>query len=144
MSRPAAPRRCYGARMDHIERIYREWDARNRASDVEGIVALYAEHAVFESPLVRPLMQADRGMLHGRDELRAFFARLAARPLASRRYHRKGYLTDGRVLFWEYPRETPEGEQTDLVEVMEIADGLIRRHRVYWGWVGVRNLEKAT
>jgi ketosteroid isomerase-like protein len=130
--------------MDHIERIYREWDARNQASDVEGIVALYAEDAVFESPLVRRLMQTDRGTLRGRDELRAFFTRLAARPLASRRYHRKGYLTDGRVLFWEYPRETPEGEQTDLVEVMEIADGLIRRHRVYWGWVGVRNLEKAT
>jgi hypothetical protein len=76
--------------------------------------------------------------------LRAFFARLAERPLTSRRYHRKGYLTDGRVLFWEYPRETPEGEQTDLVEVMEIAGGLIQRHRVYWGWIGVRNLEKGS
>ena len=130
--------------MDPIERIYREWDARNQSRDVEGIVALYARDAVFESPLVRPLMKTDRGMLHGRDELRAFFTRLAARPLASRRYHRKGYLTDGRVLFWEYPRETPEGEQADLVEVMEIADGLIQRHRVYWGWIGVRNLEKAS
>ena len=144
MSCPAAARRCYGARMDHIERIYREWDACNQASDVEGIVALYATDAVFESPLVRPLMQAARGMLRGRDELRAFFTRLAERPLTSRRYHRKGYLTDGRVLFWEYPRETPEGEQTDLVEVMEIADGLIQRHRVYWGWIGVRNLEKGS
>jgi ketosteroid isomerase-like protein len=144
ITRRTAPRRCYGAPMDHIERIYREWDARNQSCDVEGIVALYAEDAVFESPLVRRLMQTDRGMLRGHGELRAFFTRLAARPLASRRYHRKGYLTDGRVLFWEYPRETPEGEQTDLVEVMEIDGGLIRRHRVYWGWVGVRNLEKAT
>ena len=119
--------------MDHIERIYREWDACNRASDVEGIVALYASDATFESPLVG-------GVLHGHAELRAFFTRLAAKPIRNRRYYRKGYLTDGRVLFWEYPRETPEGEQTDLVEVMEIADGLIQRHRVYWGWVGVRNL----
>ena len=62
--------------MDHIERIYREWDARNQASDVEGIVALYAEDAVFESPLVRRLMQTDRGTLRGRDELLAWLSKV--------------------------------------------------------------------
>ncbi len=31
----------------------------------------------------------------------------------------------------------PEGEQMDFVEVMEIDDGLIHAHRVYWGWRGV-------
>ncbi len=25
--------------------------------------------------------------------------------------------------------------------MMEIADGLIQRHRVYWGWYGLRLLE---
>jgi hypothetical protein len=25
----------------------------------------------------------------------------------------------------------------DIVEVMEIRDGLIAAHRVYWGWVSV-------
>jgi hypothetical protein len=34
-------------------------------------------------------------------------------------------------------RETPSGEQMDFVEVMEIEDGLIHAHRVYWGWRGV-------
>jgi hypothetical protein len=29
----------------------------------------------------------------------------------------------------------------DLVEVMDVADGLIQRHRVYWGWLGVKVLE---
>ena len=28
----------------------------------------------------------------------------------------------------------------DIVEVMDIADGLIRHHRIYWGWFGVRLL----
>jgi hypothetical protein len=37
---------------------------------------------------------------------------------------------------WEYPRETPEGDQVDILEVMEIRDGLIAAHRIYWGWVG--------
>jgi len=52
-------------------------------------------------------------------------------------------LTDGRTLMWEYPRVTPDGTQVDLVEVMELEDGLIRRHRVYWGWYGLRTLEAA-
>ena len=42
---------------------------------------------------------------------------------------------------WEYPRQSPAGDQQDFVEVMEIEDGLIKRHCVYWGWFGMRALE---
>jgi hypothetical protein len=31
----------------------------------------------------------------------------------------------------------PTGEQMDFVEIMELQDGLIHYHRVYWGWHGV-------
>jgi hypothetical protein len=37
---------------------------------------------------------------------------------------------------WDYPRETPEGAQLDIAEVMHLEHGLIRRHRIYWGWFG--------
>jgi hypothetical protein len=30
----------------------------------------------------------------------------------------------------------------DIVEVMEIQDGLIAAHRVYWGWLGVGMLRR--
>jgi hypothetical protein len=30
-------------------------------------------------------------------------------------------------------------DQVDLVEVMEIADGLIQHHRIYWAWFGTRS-----
>ena len=40
----------------------------------------------------------------------------------------------------EYPRVTVDGQQMDLVEVMELNDGLIQRHRAYWGWLGVKLL----
>jgi len=40
------------------------------------------------------------------------------------------------LLIWEYPRQAPDGDQVDLVEVMEIADGRIQHHRIYWGWFG--------
>ena len=43
---------------------------------------------------------------------------------------------------WEYPRQKPDGEQMDFVEVMELADGLIQRHCVYWGWFGVKLIEQ--
>ena len=127
--------------MDPIERIYREWDERLAKNDAEGVVALYAPDAVFESPLVPHLMKVERGILRGHGELRAFFEKLAQRKPAVRGRYRAGYLTDGRTLFWEYPREAPGGDQMDLAEVMEIGEGLIRRHRVYWGWFGVRILQ---
>jgi len=53
---------------------------------------------------------------------------------------KQGFFTDGRVLTWEYPRLAPDGEQMDLVEVMYIEDGLIKRHRVY---LGLARLEHA-
>jgi hypothetical protein len=46
-------------------------------------------------------------------------------------------------LIWEYPRNAPGGEQMDFVESMELNDdGLIQRHRVYWGWFGVQILQR--
>ena len=52
----------------------------------------------------------------------------------SRKRYREGFFTDGRKLIWEYPRATPNGDQMDFVESMELNDeGLISRHRVYWG-----------
>jgi hypothetical protein len=68
-------------------------------------------------------METARGVLRGHGELRPFFEKLAQRKPGARRHHRVGYLTDGRT------------------EVMEIDGGLIRRHRVYWGWFGVRVLQ---
>jgi hypothetical protein len=43
---------------------------------------------------------------------------------------------------WEYPRDTPDGEQMAFVEVMELKGGLIQHHRVYWGLVRALNLKK--
>jgi len=57
-------------------------------------------------------------------------------PLRQR--YRTEYFTNGTLVTWEYPHETPQGEQMDFVEVMDVNDrGLIQHHRVYWGWRGV-------
>lgn len=126
--------------MDDCTRIHREWHERAMNFDTEGLLELYAEMAVLESPLVPAILDHKRdGVLRGHDELRQFFEEGAKRrPNDLVRWYRTNeWLTDGRrMLVWEYPRETPDGDQVDLAEVMEIADGMIQLHRIYWGWKG--------
>jgi ketosteroid isomerase-like protein len=119
-----------------IDRIYHEWDAALSKNDPEALLALYAPDATLESPLVSHLLGTEEGICRGRDELRKLFQILAPRKPAVRQFYRTGYFTDGRKVMWEYPHATPDGEQMDFVEVMEVDGGLIRKHRVYWGWFG--------
>jgi ketosteroid isomerase-like protein len=120
-----------------IERVFAAWDEALGAKDLDAAMQLYHPDATLESPLVCHLLGCDQGIIRGRDDLRAFVTKVFAHQPAQRRRHRAGFLTDGSRLTWEYPRESPEGDQMDIVEVMEIRDGLIARHRVYWGWVSV-------
>jgi predicted SnoaL-like aldol condensation-catalyzing enzyme len=123
-----------------IERIYRAWDDALGKRDLEASLALYADDASIESPLVQHLMKRRDGIVRGKDALREFITRVFATNPPQRKRFKQGFFTDGRVLTWEYPRESPDGEQMDLVEVMEIEDGHIQRHRVYWSWYGLNVL----
>jgi hypothetical protein len=125
-----------------VERVYNLWDEALGARDVEAAASLYAADTVLESPLVRHLLKSDQGVIEGRAKLRDFLHIVFARTPPARRRYRAGFFTDGHKLIWEYPRLTPDGEQMDFVEAMEIENGLIRRHCVYWGWFGVRVLEE--
>jgi SnoaL-like domain len=124
--------------------VYDEWDRRTRAHDIEGLVGLYLPEATLESPLVPRVLDQESGVLHGHDELRRFFVKgTAGRPNELVRWHRTGrYMFDGRTLIWEYPRQGPDFEQVDLVEVMELTGPRIAHHRIYWGWYGTPLLER--
>lgn len=126
--------------------IYEAWHATVRARDLTATAALYAEDALFETPLVLAVYpQQGNGVLKGRanilqfleDSVRKFPADLAEW------YRSDKPFINGCQLTWEYPRKTPSGEQVDLMEMMEIEQGLITYHRVYWGWYGVRLLMPA-
>ena len=126
-----------------VERMYFAWDDALSRNDAKALLALYARDAHFESPLVPHLLGVESGVLRGHEQLRPLFDKLAERKPPVRQYYRTGYLTDGKRLIWEYPRQTPSGEQMDFVEAMELNDeGLIQRHCVYWGWFGVRVLQR--
>jgi steroid Delta-isomerase len=126
-----------------VRHIYERWHQTVRARDVEGTLALYAEDAIFESPLVMATLdEKSDGVLHGKAEIRHFFHEgTKRRPLDLVRWYRTGtFFSNGRQLTWEYPRQAPDGDQVDLIEMMDIKDGLIAHHRVYWGWFGLRLL----
>jgi hypothetical protein len=125
------------------EQIYHDWDEALGRKDVEAAIALYAPDCILESPLVCHLLKSERGVVEGRDKLRDFVHLVFSRTPSTRQRYRNGFFTDGRKLIWEYPRATPNGEQMDFVESMEINDdGLIQRHCVYWGWYGVGVLQR--
>ena len=126
-----------------IRHIYQRWHETVVGRDLDGLMALYAEHAILETPLILVTLQhSTAGILKGKTAIKPFFE-AGFRKLGSElgRWYRTGtFFSNGRQLTWEYPRATPQGDQVDLVEVMDIADGLIAHHRVYWGWVGFKAL----
>lgn len=122
-----------------IEAVVHAWESALAAHDLDALLACYAPDATLESPLVAH-MTGEEGVCRGHAQLRPFLTEVVARTPKLRAYHRAGFFTDGRRATWEYPRVTPQGEQMDFVEVMEIEDGLIQAHRVYWGWRGVEVL----
>ncbi|KVV49220.1 polyketide cyclase [Burkholderia territorii] len=129
------------------QRIHQDWHAAVVARDLRALMSLYADDAVLETPLiVAALPDHGSGVLHGKAAIGAFFAAGLRNPENKLgRWYRTGlFFSNGRQLTWEYPRETPEGDQVDLVEVMDLRDGLIAHHRVYWGWVGFMALRDAT
>lgn len=130
------------ARRAQADLVFREWDRRARSGDAAGLVDLYAEDAVLESPLVPSILDQPHGVLRGKEELMRFFEEGGRRrPNELVRWHRDGsYLWDGRTLSWEYPRMTLQGDQVDIAEVMELTDGQITAHRIYWGWFGTEML----
>ena len=109
-----------------IRHIYERWHEALMQRNLQGMIALYAEHAVMETPAVLAMFP-DRvdGVVRGRSEIEQLFAR-NFRALAAefRELYRSGlFFANGRLLTWEYPRVTPNGEQVDLFESMDIEDG---------------------
>ena len=130
---------------DEAAFIYEQWDRRTRAHDIDGLLDLYLPDAVLESPLIPRVMDCPSGVLTGHDQIRPFFqCGTDNRPTSVVRFYRTGlYHFDGRTLIWEYPRPTPDGDQVDLVEVMDLRGSKIAHHRIYWGWFGTPLLTRS-
>lgn len=122
--------------------IFYAWDKALANNDVEGLLALYATDATIESPLISHLLDTQEGVCRNKNEIRLFIEQVAEKKPTIRKYFKQNFFTDGKTLMFEYPRQTPDGEQMDFMEVMEIKKGLIQYHRVYWGWRGYQVLQE--
>ena len=91
--------------------IHQEWHRAASTRDTLALIALYADDAILESPLVPALMDGKSdGVLRGKGEIGRFFAAGArSRPIDLVRWYRSDtYFSAGGTLIWEYPRVTPE------------------------------------
>ena len=98
-----------GRHDEHRRTDFELWHSYAQERNTEGLLSLYAEDAVFESPLVPAILDdARNGVLHGKKEIERFLSEgTQRRPNELVKWYRTGeYLTDGRMLVWEYPRET--------------------------------------
>lgn len=128
--------------MNDFHYIYEHWHKYAKERDVPSLIDLYADDATFESPLVPAILDQPSGVLRGRGEIVRFLEEgTKRRPNDLVRWHRTGqYFVNGDTLVWKYPRETPSGEQIDILEVMQISGAKIKHHRIYWGWFGCTQL----
>lgn len=125
---------------DVAHKVFETWNRTWKENDLEGFLALYDDNVVLESPLFPYLLEIEHGVITGKEKLKEVIEIAAKRKPNYRNFYVSNYFTDGKTIIWEYPRDTPEGEQMDFMEVMEIENGLIIRHRIYWGWLGVNTI----
>src|SRR5437660_2253102 len=60
-----------------MDRIYRDWDKPLSENDAEGLLKLYAEDPIIESPLIPHLLGKEEVVCRGYKEMRPFFEAVA-------------------------------------------------------------------
>jgi hypothetical protein len=105
------------------KRIYRDWGDAPGKNDVNAA-----------SPLVRHLFGTDDGIVAGRVPLRAFLDKVFRHQPKLRQRYRDGFFIDGAKSDEGVSASHAARRAKDFVEVTELKDGFIHRHRVYRWW----------
>ena len=83
--------------MTDAEFIYARWHEAARSRDVPALLALYAEDAELESPLVPVILNRASGVLRGHAQIREFLEEgTRRRPNELVRWHRDGRFSERR------------------------------------------------
>jgi hypothetical protein len=118
---------------EDIDALIEKWDAALHARDLETLLACYAPDAILNTPAATHIA-GSRGALQGTAALRSFLGQVIQDAPIDREYYRASTLTDGRRVILEVPPRTPSGStQISFLETLEIENGLIVTHTVYWG-----------
>ena len=121
---------------DQMRHVYETWHCAIVGRDLDKLMALYANESVLDSSAVLVLEKDPSGIIRGRDHIRKYFTSFFAMLGMSDgkdRYRSQQFFWDRKSLVWEYPSKAPDGDQLDVVESIDLEDGLIVYHWVYWG-----------
>jgi ketosteroid isomerase-like protein len=115
-----------------VQQTLSEFDAAWARNDLEGIVALFAEDASLESPLVTRLLKRSDGVLHGRDQIREMVRALQEQGTPWGKH--EGPIIQGNRAALEFRSAPSDGEQFYSVDIIEVKHGKIQSLRAYSGW----------
>jgi ketosteroid isomerase-like protein len=115
-----------------VEQVIGAFDAAWAHHDLEGVVALFAQDATLESPLVPRLLNRKEGVLHGRDEIREIVRALMQRGTPWGKHEPP--IIRGHTVALEFRGPPAEGEPFFSVDIIDVEDGKIQSLRAYSGW----------
>ncbi len=119
--------------MNHTNRaIALAWFEAFNAHDLEQLLNLYHNDAEHYSPKLKLRHPETKGLIRGREALRAWWQDAFDR-LPSLRYELQSLTANEDRVFMEYRRHVAGEDDMMVAEVLEIRDRKIRASRVYHG-----------
>ena len=117
---------------EDLREIARRWLDCFARRDLDGLLALYADHATHTSPKIRTRHPETGGLLRGKAAMREWWQDSFDR-LPSMRYEPTALTADGRRVVMEYVRHVDGEPDYPVAEVLECEGGKIVASRVFHG-----------
>lgn len=114
------------------KKIALKWFEAFNEHDLEKLLSLYDDDAQHYSPKLKLRQPETRGLIMGKELLRAWWAD-AFNRLPSLKYEVVKLTADNEQVFMEYTRFVDGEESLSVGEVLEIENGKIVASRVYHG-----------
>ena len=114
------------------EKIAIKWFAAFNNHDLEQLLSLYHDRAEHFSPKLKIRRPETKGMVRGKDALRAWW-KDAFERLPQLHYVVTSLTANNDRVFMEYIRQVPGEEEMLVAEVLEIKEEKIVASRVYHG-----------
>jgi ketosteroid isomerase-like protein len=114
------------------EQVMSDFEAAFSRNDIEGLVALLAEDATLESPLVSRIFNRKEGVCRGRAEIRELVRALMKRgvPWGG---HEPPIIRGNTVVVEHWSAGASSAEKFS-VDIIEVREGKVQSIRAYVGW----------
>ncbi|MFZ5477772.1 MAG: NUDIX domain-containing protein [Myxococcota bacterium] len=115
-----------------LHALARRWLRAFNTRDLDGLLALYADHAVHTSPKLRDRRPETKGEVRGKAALRSWWADSMDR-LPGLHYAEQHLTASGDRVFMEYLRTNPGDADLLVAESLVVRDGVIAESHVFHG-----------